>query len=66
MGEVADAVLDGLLYQECVTPIDGEQPGYPRVCMACMAEFRFASQPRKRHKRRRSVRPARRMQEVQP
>lgn len=38
MGDIADAMLDGLLCQICGELIDGEEPGYPRTCPACLMD----------------------------
>lgn len=38
MGQMTDAVLDGLLCQSCGGFIDGEEPGYPRNCEDCEEE----------------------------
>jgi len=35
MGDVADAILDGLFCQCCGELIDGDEPGYPRTCAGC-------------------------------
>ena len=35
MGENADAILSGLLCEQCGVLIDGEEPGYPRLCDRC-------------------------------
>ncbi len=42
MGEIANAMLEGLFCEECGQLIDGEQPGYPRKCDDC--------KPRKQNK----------------
>lgn len=38
MGEIADAMVEGLFCEECGAWIDGEEPGYPRKCDNCKAE----------------------------
>lgn len=38
MGEAADNLLSGLLCEECGVFIDGEEPGYPRLCEDCENE----------------------------
>lgn len=35
MGEIADMMLEGFLCECCGTMIDGEEPGYPRLCAGC-------------------------------
>ena len=35
MGEIADAIINGLLCEQCGCLIDGEEPGYPRSCEEC-------------------------------
>ena len=35
MGEIADAMINGLLCEQCGCLIDGEEPGYPRSCAEC-------------------------------
>ncbi len=35
MGEIADAMLEGLLCSVCGVYLDGEEPGYPRTCIGC-------------------------------
>ncbi len=35
MGEAAEMALEGLLCECCSTLIDGEEPGYPRLCEDC-------------------------------
>lgn len=35
MGEIAEAMLNGLLCEQCGALIDGEEPGYPRICSDC-------------------------------
>jgi hypothetical protein len=49
MGEAAEMILDGLLCQECSSLIDGDAPGYPRVCAFCRGTGRVRrDKPRKR------------------
>lgn len=38
MGDIADAVLDGLFCESCGDLIDGEETGYPRNCEDCGGE----------------------------
>ena len=38
MGEIADMMLDGTLCEWCGVYIDGEEPGYPRLCPDCLKE----------------------------
>lgn len=38
MGEVAEAILSGLLCEACGSYVDGEEPGYPRKCEECVDE----------------------------
>lgn len=35
MGDIADATIDGLLCEGCAELVDGESPGYPRLCGDC-------------------------------
>lgn len=35
MGEIADEVLDGYRCEFCACVIDGDEPGYTRLCDAC-------------------------------
>ncbi len=35
MGDIGNDMLSGFLCQECGEVIDGEEPGYPRLCPAC-------------------------------
>jgi len=32
MGDIADAMINGLFCQYCGCLIDGDEPGYPRDC----------------------------------
>lgn len=38
MGDMTEMILDGLLCESCGVYIDGEAPGYPRLCEDCEAE----------------------------
>lgn len=38
MGEIAEAIINGYLCEECGCPVDGEEPGYPRECEFCSLE----------------------------
>ena len=38
MGEIADAVLSGFFCDICGVMVDGDEPGYPRLCGACKEE----------------------------
>ena len=38
MGDMAEAILEGLFCEECGCLIDGEEPGYPRSCDDCKEE----------------------------
>ena len=49
MGEMADAVLEGLFCQDCGGYIDGDEPGHPRSC-GCLARGGADSQPKKKGK----------------
>ena len=40
MGELADMHLDGTLCEQCGEFLDGEAPGYPRLCKDCEEENR--------------------------
>ena len=35
MGNAADAILNGVLCERCGCLIDGDEPGYPRLCRGC-------------------------------
>lgn len=35
MGEMADALINGLFCQVCGDVIDGDEPGFPRTCEGC-------------------------------
>lgn len=35
MGDIADAMIEGLFCQHCGTLVDGEEVGYPRSCEEC-------------------------------
>jgi len=35
MGEIAGAMLNGFLCEVCGVVIDGDEPGYPRLCAGC-------------------------------
>ena len=35
MGDIADAIINGLFCQHCGELIDGDEPGYPRACQGC-------------------------------
>jgi hypothetical protein len=35
MGEIADALINGLMCEQCGIYLDGDQPGYPRCCEDC-------------------------------
>lgn len=43
MGEIAEAMINGLFCQQCGAYIDGQEPGYPRNCDDC--------KPKKKNKR---------------
>ena len=53
MGDIADAMLNGLLCECCGSFIDGDEPGYPRYCCKQCAEDRgvIPDQPAKRKKK---------------
>jgi hypothetical protein len=38
MGEIADAMINGLFCEQCGVFLDGEEPGYPRKCDNCQDE----------------------------
>lgn len=38
MGEIVEMMINGLLCEQCGGFIDGEEPGYPRVCEDCEEE----------------------------
>lgn len=38
MGDIAEAILDGLFCQVCGEVIDEESPGYPRTCEGCQGD----------------------------
>lgn len=35
MGSHVDAVLEGVYCELCSVVVDGEAPGYPRICELC-------------------------------
>lgn len=35
MGEIAEATINGFYCKQCGGYIDGEEPGYPRLCDDC-------------------------------
>lgn len=35
MGEAADMLLDGTCCEQCGVFLDGDSPGYPRLCGGC-------------------------------
>lgn len=35
MSENVEMILEGLLCEQCGSFIDGEEPGYPRLCEDC-------------------------------
>lgn len=35
MGDIAEAMLDGLFCASCSEMLDGSAPGYPRTCADC-------------------------------
>ena len=35
MGDIAEAMVDGVLCQTCGVLLDGEVPGHPRWCGGC-------------------------------
>ena len=37
MGDIADAMMDGLFCSQCGRLIDGEEPGHSRLCGDCEA-----------------------------
>lgn len=37
-GDVADDLLSGFCCEECGSIVDGEAPGYPRLCTDCEEE----------------------------
>ena len=38
MGEIAEAILNGFFCEVCGVVVDGDEPGYPRLCAGCEAE----------------------------
>lgn len=38
MGDIADGIINGFWCQECGCLVDGEEPGYPRICEDCEEE----------------------------
>jgi hypothetical protein len=38
MGEIAEAMINGLFCEMCGAYLDGEEPGYPRRCSDCEDE----------------------------
>lgn len=35
MGEIADMMIEGILCEQCGVFLEGEPPGYPRLCGDC-------------------------------
>lgn len=48
MGDYADGILDGLVCEDCGEFIDGDAPGFPRLCDACQQGTRRTSSKKKR------------------
>lgn len=40
MGEIADMFLDGTLCEQCGVFLDGDSPGYTRLCGSCRVDDR--------------------------
>ena len=38
MGEIAEAVLEGVLCEQCGEYLGEDGPGHPRLCTACLEE----------------------------
>ena len=38
MGEIAEAMINGLFCERCGVLIDGEEPGFPRLCAGCQED----------------------------
>jgi hypothetical protein len=47
MGEIAELMLNGFYCEQCGGLIDGEEPGYPRLCEDCERE----NKPKKHRKK---------------
>lgn len=52
MGEIADAMLNGLFCEGCGEILDGEETGYPRRCTGCGGDPVPGSGKRRRQKAR--------------
>lgn len=53
---IADQLLSGFLCQECMAPIDADEPGHPRSCPTCQAarqaaKVRRATASKKHHRK---------------
>lgn len=51
MGEITEAILEGLFCQICGGYLDGNEPGYPRTCEICEKN----AKPSKKKKRKKKV-----------
>lgn len=40
MGELADEIIQGFVCKICSDFIDGDAPGHPRKCQACIAALK--------------------------
>lgn len=52
MGEIADAMLNGLFCEGCGEFMDGEEPGHPRRCAGCGGDVAPGSGKRRRRRAR--------------
>jgi len=42
MGEIADAMINGLMCEQCGVYLDGEEPGFTRCCTDCAEDPEIA------------------------
>jgi len=42
MGEIADMTIDGTRCEQCGIFLDGDSPGYPRICSDCAEDAEIA------------------------
>ena len=45
MGDISDAIINGLFCETCGAIIDGDEPGYSRQCPACENEMDDEDEP---------------------
>ena len=47
MGEIADAILDGVFCEVCGEFIESVPPGHPRKCESCEREYQKQKEDKK-------------------